>query len=222
MDRHWARRAVLADAEGAEALVAVAADLLRVPAAQHVDDVRGAEALACAVDAGQQFLRFHRPVPGLGRRQADIAVAAVVREVISEIFQQRPAAAGGDLAPAEQCVEFHPLDALVFLARFGLVDQLAQAHDILQAVDHPRFGGLPVAAGPSRLLVIGFHALRQVHMGHEPHIGLVDAHAEGDGRRDDHAVLVLEAGLVGGARRRGQAGMIGQGGESPRRQQLRQ
>ena len=93
--------AILADSEGAEALVAVSAHLLRILSAQHIDHVRGAKALACAVDAGQQLLRVNRSVPGFGRRKADIAIAAIVREAVSEVFQQRPAAAGSDLAPAQ-------------------------------------------------------------------------------------------------------------------------
>ena len=176
--------------------MAVAQGLFRVLSAQHVDHVGRAEALAGAVNAGKQFLRLHRAVPCFWGRQADVAVAAVVREVVPEVFQHGPASAGGDLAPAQQRVEFHPLDSLVFFARLGLVDQQTQPDHVLQSVNHPRFGGLTVAARTARFLVVGLHALGQVHMGHEADIGFVDAHAEGDGRHDDHAVLILEPGLI--------------------------
>lgn len=48
-------------------------------------------------------------------------------------------------------------------------------------------------------------------MGHKAHIGLVDAHAEGNRRHHDHAVLAQEAVLVVLTHVLGQAGVIGQG-----------
>ena len=47
-------------------------------------------------------------------------------------------------------------------------------------------------------------------MGDEAHVGLVDAHAEGDGRDHDHAFLLEEAVLVALARRGVEPGVIGQ------------
>ena len=52
----------------------------------------------------------------------------------------------------------------------------------------------------------------------EAHVGLVDAHAEGDGGADDHPLLGHEQVLVVLARRRRQAGMIGNGAMALRRQ----
>ena len=48
-------------------------------------------------------------------------------------------------------------------------------------------------------------------MQHEAHVGLVDAHAKGDGGDDDRRFVVGEAALVGGARGRVQPGVVGQG-----------
>jgi hypothetical protein len=56
-------------------------------------------------------------------------------------------------------------------------------HDVAEAVGHPRVGGRAVAAGAAGLLVIALDALRQVEVRDEAHVGLVDAHAEGDGSR---------------------------------------
>ena len=53
--------------------------------------------------------------------------------------------------------------------------------------------------------------LGQVEVGDEAHVGLVDAHAEGDGGDHDDAVLAQEAALVGGAHCGVQAGVVGQG-----------
>ena len=57
-----------------------------------------------------------------------------------------------------------------------------------------------VAPGPSRLLIIPFERLGNVVMDDEPHVGLVDTHAESD-RGDDHVgALHQEIVLILGAR----------------------
>jgi hypothetical protein len=58
---------------------------------------------------------------------------------------------------------------------------VALLHHIAEAVGHPGHGRLPVAAGAAGLLVVGLDRLGQVEMRDEAHVGLVDAHAEGDG-----------------------------------------
>ena len=97
-------------------------------AAQHVDQVRGAEALAGAVHARQRLLRGYGAVPGLRRLQAVVAVAAVAP---GSPRRSSPAAAWrrqrGGLAVAEQRVELAPLQPAPFLAGFGVVDHLAAA-----------------------------------------------------------------------------------------------
>jgi hypothetical protein len=69
----------------------------------------------------------------------------------------------------------------------------------LQAVAEPGVGRQAVAAGAAGLLVVGLDALRQVQVGDEAHVRLVDAHAEGDGGDDDDALAAQEA--PAGARR---------------------
>ena len=80
--------------------------------------------------------------------------------------------------------------------RGRFVDALAVDDDVVEAIGHPGFGGLAVAAGAAGFLVVGFEALGQVEVGDEAHVGLVDAHAEGDGGDHDDAVLAQEALLV--------------------------
>ena len=140
---------------------------------------------------------------------------------LAEVLEQRPAPALGDLAPAEQRIELRALAALVLLVGFGCRDELRELHDVLQAVDHPRVGGLAVAAGAARLLVVRLDALRQVEMRDEPDVGLVDAHAERDRRDDDHRVLDEEPALMLGARLGRQARVIRQRVESLLAQPLR-
>ena len=135
-------------------------------------------------------------------------VVAVDR--LAEIAEQPRAAAGRGFAQADQRIELaarHPLERV---GAGRLVDHAPLLHDVLQAIGHPCVGRLAVAAGAAGLLVVGLDALRQVEVGDEAHVRLVDAHAEGDRRDDDDAVLVDEAVLVARARRGVQAGMIGE------------
>ena len=174
------------------------------------------------MNAGEELLRRHGAVPSLGRTEADVAVAARPGVVLAEIGQQGCPPASGDLAPAEQRIEPRPLNALVLLVRLGLVGHLAQPNHILQAIAHPGRGGQPIAAGAPGLLIVGLHALWQISVGHEAHVRLVDAHAEGDGGDDDHPVVALKAVLMAPAHIAGQPRVIGQRvkarlGQLPRR-----
>jgi hypothetical protein len=57
-------------------------------------------------------------------------------------------------------------------------------------------------------------------VGDEAHVRLVDAHAEGDGGDDDDALALDEARLPGAALVRGVAGVVGDGIEALRAQEL--
>jgi hypothetical protein len=154
--------------------------------------------------------------------QARVAVAAGLGQVLAEIAQEGLAAAARCFAVAQQgrqLVLLEPLVALAGLAvavkpgGLGVVHghQAAQHGDVGQAVGHPGHGRQPVAAGAARLLVIGLQARGRVQMGHEAHVGLVHAHAEGHGGDHDHALLAHEPLLVGLARGRAEARVIRQG-----------
>ncbi len=69
---------ILADAVGAEPVVAEAPDALVLLPAQHVDQIIDAETLAGAVDAGQGLLRGQGGIPGLRRIEAGVAVADIM------------------------------------------------------------------------------------------------------------------------------------------------
>ena len=103
-------------------------------------------------------------------------------------------------------------DALPAPAR--LVDEAALLHQIGHAVGHPGFGGLAVAAGAAGFLVVALDGAGQVQVGDEAHIGLVDAHPEGDGGDHHDAVLAQEAVLVGGPLFGAHARVVGQGGDA--------
>ena len=129
-------------------------------------------------------------------------------------LQQRLAPTAGGLGVAQQGIKLGAFHALAFFAGLGLGDHLRQRHHIAEAVGHPRFRRQSVTPGAAGLLVVALHALGQVQVRHETHVGLVDAHAEGDGGHHHHPFLAQEALLVGGARGRVHAGVVGQCGKA--------
>ena len=201
---------VAADAIGADRLVPELAHLGGVGAAQHVDHVRRAEALAGAVDAGQRLARGLGGVPGAWRLPAVVAVAAGPGMRLAEVRQQRLPATPGGFAVTDQRVELAALQPLALVAGIAVFDHPSQQHRVAQSVGQPRLCGIAIAAGAAGFLVIAFQRFRQVEVGHEAHVGLVDAHAEGDRRHHHDPVLAQEAALVFGAGGRVQAGVVRQ------------
>ena len=92
--------------------------------------------------------------------------------------------------------------------------------EVLLAVEQQGQRGLAVTTGASDLLVVRVQRLRDVGVNHEPHVRLVDAHAEG--RRRDHDIqLVPEELLVHPlAVGRAQPTVVRRGAHPPRREGL--
>ena len=103
---------------------------------------------------------------------------------LAEIGEQRLPPAARRFAQRNQRVEPLAVDALLLVGGVALVDLHAAQPDVAHAVERQRIGGQPVAAGAADLLVIALDIGRHVGVQHEAHVGLVDAHAERDGR--DH------------------------------------
>ena len=112
----------LADAEGRQALVAAAQDLLAALAAQDGDQVLGAEALAGAEDRREGLARRLGGVEERGRLAAEVAVAAGLGQGLAEIGEQGLAAAALGLGEAEQRVEPLVVGLLALDRRRALVD----------------------------------------------------------------------------------------------------
>ena len=166
-------------------------------AEQHVDQVHDAEALAGAVDAGERHPGGLGSLPGIHRFEAIVALGAFARMFLAEVAQEGLVAAGGGFAEAQQGVELAQFDTLALFRRIAGQQHLAHRHHVAQAVGHPGIGGQAVAPGATGFLIVAFHALGQVEVGDEAHVGLVDAHAEGHRGDHDHAFLAQEALLVG-------------------------
>ena len=131
------------------------------------------------------------------RLQAIVAIAALIRRVLAEVAQQDRAAAAGRLDQHRQRVQALALGRPA-VGLDLLLDPLPGAREILGGPEQPGLGRLAVAAGAAGLLVISLDALGDGGVGDEPHVGLVDAHAEGDGRGDHHLLGTDERRLVAG------------------------
>ena len=186
------------------------ADLLVVLAQQHFHQMADAITLAGAVDGRQRLARRFGGVPGLHAVDAVVAVAAGLRHVFVEIGQQGLPAAAGFFTQRQHGIELVLLQALVTLVALGVLQHLLEHHHVLQAVGHPGICRQAIPAATPGFLVVRLEGLGQVQVRDEPHVGLVDAHAERHGRDHDQAFLVEEALLVMGSGFVGQAGVIRQ------------
>src|SRR5271169_2150663 len=185
-------------------------DPLAVGAEQYIDEVMRAKALPGPIDRGERLLRSDGSLPARDRLAAVVAVAAGRMVALAEIAEQHLPPAGDRFAIADQRLDLLPFDAALTFGGIARVDQPQQVHDVGDAVAHPRIGRQTVAPGAAGFLIIRFEVFWCVEMGDKADIGLVDAHAEGDRRRDDDALLAQKALLVAFARRAVETGMIGQ------------
>ena len=207
--------------------MAVLHHFVGAPAAHDVHQVSGAKLHAMhamdAVDGGQELERCIGAVPNRRRLQAVIAVQATqhVHAVcglciagaigFAKILKQAHAATVGGLSQGQQGVELFAKALFENLVRRALVDHAPLLNHVLQAVTHPGIGALAVTACATGFLVIAFHVFGHVQMRHEAHIGLVDAHAKGNGGDHDPALFPQEAVLVLLAKFGIHAGVVSQG-----------
>ena len=110
----------------------------------------------------------------------------------------------------------------MLVRRLALLDPLAVQAHVVDAVKRERRGRQAVTPGAPDFLIVGFDGFRQIGVGHEPHIRLVDAHAESDRRHHDQAVLLEEAVLILRAQSAVHAGVVGQRGDALPAKKLRQ
>ena len=183
-----------ADAKGRQFVMAAGADLVGLGAGQDVDQVAGPEIFPGAQDRRQRLAHRGGAVEQLGRGVAQVAMAAG-RRLFAEIGQQGLAAAIQRLGQAQQGIQPAVIGGAAFRWRQPLVDLRPAQADVVGAVQRERFRRAAIAPGAADLLVIGLDAFGQVGMGNPADVGLVHAHAEGDGGDHDQPVFALKAGF---------------------------
>ena len=97
---------------------------------------------------------------------------------------------------------------VVHLGKILFVQQEFVDDDILRRKKQHALRRQPVTPGTARLLVIILHALGHVVVQHEPHVGLVNAHAKGVRRHNDRRGVVDEVILIFAACFGGQARVV--------------
>ena len=108
---------------------------------------------------------------------------------LAEIAKQLLAAAIQRLGKAQKGVQPGMVGGAAFRRGEPLVDLRAAQADVVGAEKRQRFRWSAIAPGAADLLVIGLDALGQVGVSDPADIGLVHAHAEGDGGHHDQPVL---------------------------------
>jgi hypothetical protein len=168
-------------------------DAFVAAAGQHLFKMADAEALAGAIDGGEQFLRDFGRIDHAGRVKAIVAIAARGRRAFAEMAQQYRAAASGGF---DQCRQRIDPCFLGKLPRLGLFLQpLAREAEIARRPEKMRNRRVAVAAGAPAFLIIGLDRFGDAGMGDEADIGLVDPHAEGDGCDHHHIFARDKFGL---------------------------
>ena len=204
---------LLADAVSGKCLVSEPPDLLRVSAAQDLDDMLNAHAKAALIanpkHARKKFLGGQRAIELLARAEAIVATTAVVAvEHLAEVPEQLRASALAAFGVVQHAFELRERN-LPF-ARVGLfVDEAQLLHAIAGAEEKQALARQAVAPGAARLLIIAFETLWQIVVDDEAHVRFVDAHAERDGGAHDPHFVAEESLLIARAIRRLHARVIG-------------
>jgi len=180
---------------GAEPIVSLLGDALGLRTAEDVDQMARAEGLTTlaleAHDRRQQLLRRDETVPRVGRGETGVAVAARLGS-LPEVVEEVLPSASDRLAQGQHRVEVLPEPHLVRTVAGRLIDHAALLHDVAEPIGHPHGRRVAVAAGATGLLVVALDGLGQIDVSDEAHVGLVDAHAEGDRGDHDDAVVAEE------------------------------
>ena len=193
-----------------ELFVAVCYHVVCLVAHEDVDDVLRLEAFLDGIDDAQDEEQLVAGLHFLARMQTVVALAAVVGGVLfAEVMQEELASADGRLGIGGCLLQQLSPDVLfcdgLALHEFLELAQVARREEC----DAEAFAS--VASGTACLLVVAFEALGYVVVYDVAYVGLVDAHAEGDGGHDDVDALHEEVVLCGGAFGRFHAGVVGSG-----------
>ena len=190
------------DAKRGQPLVAAGVEPLGGHAQQDVGDVRRTVALAHAVHAGQRHLGILRGVVGLRRIEADVAIAAILTEVLPEVPEKRPPPAGEPVAVGDHALEFVQLHAHLFriapppaVRGAAALDERTDDGGVAEAEEQQARRRAGRRGRRGRSPGSSSRGLRQVAVDDEADVGLVDAHAERDGG-DDHVHLVADEGVL--------------------------
>lgn len=166
---------------------------------------------------GREFCRVNRD----RRVSADIARAARFCVLFAEIASHARATTGEAIQERKELARLLDLHRAHLLARIALIGEHYGAAKVSSAVYAKPFRHFAVATAAPNFLPVGLDRFRRVGVDHVTHVGLIDAHAEGDGRYHHDIVVLLKFVLPVRAEACLQAGMIGKCGNAGPLQALR-
>ena len=141
--------------------------------------------------AGEDLLPLQGTVHALTRREAVVAGSAFGERFtastlvgLPEVLKELDSAALGAFAKLDELREVIASNLLLLLVR-DTIDEAVQSSGIGPTVEQHTFTRQAVASRPTRFLVVTLDVLGQIMVDDESHVGLVDAHAEGNGGDDD-------------------------------------
>ncbi len=159
-------------------------------AAEDIDDMAHAEALSDTVDAGKSLAGLFGNIIELRRIQTDVAVAAWLMLLFSEITEEYLSSTAPGFGKGDHGIEL--VDLYAFLLHVpAQFNEAAGHHDIAVAKKKHGLGRETVAAGPTCFLIVAFNIFGKVVVKHKADIGFVDTHTEGH-RGDDYLEVVLQ------------------------------
>ena len=212
---------LLACAKLGQLVVPMAHNVVGASAPHEVDDVRLVEVFLHRLDGAEHHEQRLRRLLGMLGVHAVVAIATVVLGIsLTEIVQQHLTPTDRRLGVSLRLLQELPSDLFLCLAL--AVHKLLEFLQVLGRVEGYANALSPIAAGATRFLIVSLETLGNVVMYDESHIGLVDAHAEGDGRHDDVYFLLDEVVLRHRSHLGVESGVVGRGLEAVELQLLRQ
>ena len=189
----------VADAVSGDVLVVPFADIFGVGASENFGDLVDPEVktalLADTINAGEKLLRREGPIVSLARRNAVVARPAIFLGILlAEILQQLAPAAGAVFRIVDHLSQLRARNFPLFRVRF-FIDEPPLLYHVARREQQHTIARQAITSSAPRLLVISLDIFRQIIMEHEPDIGLIDAHAEGDGCAN-HAHFVAQEKLL--------------------------
>ncbi len=179
------------------------------------------EGVLVGVDAGQHLGRGHERLELVDGVEGGAALDVAAQLQVGE---QRPQDQGADVEAPGEVVEVE-VEVGLRVEEVGeqiadrgacggvAVDEVLEHDEVVDAGQHLTGRGRPVPAGPTDLLGVVLEALGQVVVIDVADVGLVDAHAEGDGGDDDGLAGVDEPVLGARAQVGRHACVVGPGRE---------
>src|SRR5207244_10323142 len=144
----------------------------------------------------EKLLRCHSRIGSLAARRvanAVVTMAARVLQRLSEVGQQRTAAAIAGLGKAHELLQ--PGLASAPFAFGSCLDEVTVDHGIAAAIKEQAIRTQSIPSGAANFLIVTLNAFGQVRVNDKPDVGLVNPHAESH-CRDHQRCLVMDEVLM--------------------------